>query len=158
MALPGRTTATAVKGIITTVVSANLDPYIDSANELVTEVCASQLAADGVTAFYSTARLELIERWLAAHFYTIFDPRSASEKVSVITQRLQGKIDLGLDSSLYGQNAMRLDTKGGLAAMNNAMKKQEGTLAGRGTIVGGAYWMGTGSYEESQTAEGENSL
>lgn len=150
MALPGRTTAAAVKGIIDTIVTMDLTPFIDSANELVTEVCASQKAADGVTAYYSAGRLELIERWLAAHFYTVFDPRSASEKVSVITQRLQGKIDLGLDSSLYGQNAMRLDTKGGLAAMNNAMKKQQSLLPGRGTIQGGVFWAGEGSYEDTR--------
>jgi len=150
MAFPGRVTAAEVKGIITTVVTAVLDPYIDAANELVTEVCASKKLADGVTAYYSAHRLKSIELWLSAHMYTIFDPRTASEKVSVITQRLQGKIDLGLDSSLYGQNAMRLDTAGGLAAMNNAMKKMGGILAG------GVHWMGRGSYEEAETEEGWN--
>ncbi len=145
MATPGRVTSDEVKGIITVLRSAVLDPYIDSANELVTEVCASKFLADGITQYYSAHRLKMIELWLSAHFYTIFDPRSSSEKVSVITQRLQGKIDLGLDSSLYGQNAMRLDTLGGLAAMNNAQKKKQAALAG------GVYWAGTGSYEEAAT-------
>lgn len=141
MALPGRTTAVAVRGIIDSITTVSMDPYIDAANELVTEVCAPVLLADGVTPRYSAGRLELIERYLGAHFYTIFDPRSASEKVSIITQRLQGKIDLGLDSSLYGQNAMRLDTAGGLAAMNNAMKTQELILPGaRATLAGGVFW------------------
>lgn len=144
-----RVTPAEVKGIITTIVTMDLTPFIDAADYLVTKCCAGVLLADGVTFYYDAPTLKLICLWLSAHAYTIFDPRSASEKVSVITQRLQGKIDLGLDSSLYGQMAMRLDTNGGLAAMNNAMKKQEIQLPGRGTIQGGAYWGGTGSYEDT---------
>lgn len=147
MALPGRVTELEVKAIITVLRTAVLTPYIDFANELVTEVCASKFLADGVTLYYSTYRLKMIELWLSAHAYTIYDPRASSEKVSVITQRLQGKIDLGLDSSLYGQNAMRLDTLGGLAALNNAQKKKQSALAG------GVYWAGTGSYEDSVTED-----
>lgn len=128
-----RTTDSAVRGIIETVVTTSLTPFITAANELVTEICAP--------AGYSETRLELIERWLAAHFYTNLDPRAISEKISVISERFQSKVDLGLNTSHYGQTAMRLDTKGGLAAMNNKMNKA--------TVVidAGFTWLGT-DYDE----------
>lgn len=48
-----------------------LEPYVDSANSLTTDV--SECAIDrGVT--LSAAKLELIERWLSAYFYTRMDP------------------------------------------------------------------------------------
>ena len=55
---------------------AAMEPFITVANELVTEVCTGDA---GPTTAYTASRLELIERWLAAHFYAIRDPRVSSE-------------------------------------------------------------------------------
>jgi len=136
--LPGRTTADAVRAIIQTIKSVDLDPYIDAANELVSERCTgifpgtldtlnkqdlpSYVPAPGGFQ-YSAYRLELIERWLSAHFYAVMDPRSVMEGAGSVKQELQGKVDLGLRSSLYGQQAMRLDTQGALAILDNSMNK-----------------------------------
>lgn len=133
MSLPGRTTPTLVRGINGEIGDdADLNPFIDAANELVTEKCT----ASG----YSVERLEKIERWLAAHFHCVNEPRAQRERVGTITVEPQGKVDIGLDNSLYGQMAMRLDTAGNLALMNNAMKTQKGLL---GTITPGVRWLGT---------------
>lgn len=143
MSLPGRVTAAQVRKIIqidTATVNksaVDLDEFIDTANELVTEKCAP--------AGYTTSRLASIEKWLAAHFYCVLSPRTTMEKVGSIRQQFEDKVDLGLDLTRYGQMAMRLDTAGGLALMNNAMKTQKGLLPGPSgkTIKPGIRWMGT---------------
>ena len=103
-------------------------PFIAVANELVTECCSSD--------DYTSTRLELIERWLSAHFYTVRDPRAESEKAGSVSERFQSKVDLGFDTSHYGQMAMRLDTEGCFAALNERMKK------GKQATVG-VTWLGT---------------
>lgn len=130
MSLPGRTTASLVRAINGEIgTDADLDPFIDVANELVTELCT----ASG----YSDARLEKIERWLAAHFFCVDEPRNTRERVGGIAVSPQGKVDLLFDNSLYGQHAKLLDTAGNLAALEIRIKK------GLRRIVPGIRWMGT---------------
>ena len=123
-----RTTSILVGGIIELDASITVTPFIDTANAFVTECCAG--------AGYDAARLELIERWLAAHCYTVRDMRAESEKAGPVSEKKQSKVDLGFDTSHYGQMAMRLDTKGGLARLNESSK------SGGGTPVG-VSWLGT---------------
>lgn len=112
--MANRTTEDAVTEIIDVDENIDLAPFITTANSLVTEVC------EGVG--YTAARLELIERWLSAHFYAIRDPRVDSEKAGPVSQKYQYKVDLGLSVTTYGQMAMTLDTAGGLAKLNAATK------------------------------------
>lgn len=133
-----RTTAPQVKGIIETdatiiVVDADLDPFIEVANELVTEKCTGDAGPDPA---YTATRLELIERWLAAHFYAIRDPRTTNEKAGPVGAAYESKVDLGLDLTRYGQQAKILDTNGGLATLDQATKDGK-----RRTV--GASWLGT---------------
>ena len=108
-------------------------PFITVANELVTECCTGD---NGPATAYSDDRLELIERFLAAHFYTNRDPRLTDERAGSVGGSYQSKVDLGFDTSHYGQTAMRLDTNGGLAALN-------ATTTGGGKTRVGAFWAGT---------------
>jgi len=115
-----RTTATNVKKIIevdTSIIAtdADLDPFIDTANELVTELCTG---SNGPKLAYSATRLELIERWLTAHFYAIRDPRAKSEKAGSVGVTYQEKVDLNFSVTTYGQQAILLDTNGALARLN----------------------------------------
>lgn len=124
-----RTTAELVGQIVEVDEDISLAPFIESANALVTEICAP------VTT-YTAARLELIERWLSAHFYCIREERPVLEKADVVSERAQSKVDLGFDVTHYGQMAMRLDTNGGLAALNEEAKT--------GTLPSGfVTWLGT---------------
>jgi hypothetical protein len=123
-----RTTAALVAAIIEVDPSIDLDPFIFTASELVTEVCA--------IAGYTVERLELIERWLSAHFYAIRDPRTTNEKAGSVGASYESKVDLNLALTRYGQQAMLLDTQGGLAALNKS-------LAGGGRIVASVAWLGT---------------
>lgn len=131
-----RTTALAVGGIIDVDAGDDLTPYIETANLLVTDVCTSS--------GYSSAKLELIERWLASHAYDVNRPREQAEAVnpgpSVSYERV--KVDLGLHNTKYGQMAMFLDTAGNLAALQNALnvvKKNPTALTG----VPESRWLGT---------------
>ena len=110
-----RTTSTAVGGIIEVDADITLTPFIDAANVLVTECCS--------TDDYTTAELTRIELWLSAHFYTVRDMRAEMEKAGPVSEKKQSKVDLGFNSSHYGQMAMRLDHVGGLAVLNDRILK-----------------------------------
>lgn len=131
-----RTNSTNVGKIIEVDTSIDLAPFIEVANDLVTECCADALKADGTTAFYSGEQLEQIERWLAAHFYAIRDPRASDEKAGTVSQTIESKVDLGLNVTRYGQMALRIDRAGGLAALEAAAK-------GGGVVTASAVWLGT---------------
>lgn len=133
-----RTTRTLIGQIIELDVSivpddASMAPFIEIASELVTEFCTG---ANGPRTPYTEQRLEIIERWLAAHFYTTRDPRASAETAGAVSVTYQSRVDLGFDSSHFGQAAMRLDTNGGLAKLNENSKK-----GGRPSV--GAVWLGT---------------
>jgi hypothetical protein len=129
-----RTTAAAVAGIIEVDTSISLTPFIETASELVTECCED--------AEYTATRLELIERWLSAHFYAVRDQRASSETAGRVSESKQTKVDLGFDVTVYGQQAMRLDTAGGLAALDK--RTQKGKVAAVGMT-----WLGT-DYDEDE--------
>jgi hypothetical protein len=137
VAIPGRTTRDLVEGIIdidSDLVS--LDPFISAANELVTNICG--------IAGYTIDLFQQIETWLTAHFYCVLDPRSSQEQAGSVQQQLQGKIDLGLKNSLYGQMAMRLDYKGYLAVWDNGLVKYAKPPIGLIPAGGiGVFWAGS---------------
>jgi len=128
-----RTNAVNVALVIEVDTNIALDVFIDTANELVTEMCTGD---NGPAVDYTATRLELIERWLAAHFYAIRDTRPSSEKAGPVGVAYQHKVDLNLANTMYGQQAMTLDTNGGLATLNK--QTEEGTQR---TV--GFTWLGT---------------
>jgi len=132
-----RTTSSAVEEIIEVDSSIDLDPFIETASALVDKHCAAANSA------YTAAELELIERWLSAHFYAIRDPRSLIDYLGKLSSTIESKVDLGLNVTRYGQMAMILDSYGGLAALNENMINK----GGRRVI--GITWLG----EESETLE-----
>jgi len=125
-----RTTNALVEAIIEVESGIVLTPFIAAANTLVTKFC-TDLDED-----YTAAELQQIETWLAAHFYTVRDPRADEERAGPVSQRLQSKVDLGLSTSHYGQMAMTLDYYGGLSALNESIKN------GTSNTVG-MTWLGT---------------
>ena len=111
-----RTTDAAVQGIIDTDATIPLTPFIETANNLVTELCTATPPG------YDATKLELIERWLSAHFYAVRDPRTVAETAGSVSDTFRGKVALHLDQTVYGQQAMLLDTFGNLASLNLRMK------------------------------------
>src|SRR4051794_18310599 len=112
------TTAPLVAGIINVKAGVDVQPYIDSAHAIVIGVCTSSL--------YTMDLLELIERWLSAHFYDINYPRNYLATAggtggSATEQKESVKTELGLNNTKYGQQALRVDIYGSLAAFENSM-------------------------------------
>jgi len=120
-----RTTSEFVAAIIEVDVTIPLDPFMTIANELVTELCSA--------AGYSTERMELIERWLSAHFYTNRDPRPVREEAGPVSATYQSKVALNLATSHYGQTAMMLDTAGGLSELSRDLRRQTLSVSWLGT-------------------------
>jgi hypothetical protein len=99
----------------------SLDPFIDTAALLVDDIveCAT---ARGVV--LTDARLELIERWMAAHFYKQSDQAETSRSTGGASASFQGQTGLYLDGTKYGQTAKLLDTSGCLATIAGATGRQ----------------------------------
>lgn len=138
-----RVNSVEVQEIIEVQSSFDLTPVITIANELVTQFCTG----DAVSSVYTSTRLKEIERWLAAHFYTVYEPRAESEKAGSVSQKLQSKVDLGLNSSHYGQTAMLLDHQGGLSRHSYATK------TGRKTSGAGISYLGTLTDDQARQQE-----
>jgi hypothetical protein len=106
--MANRTTATAVKVILDTdLTDAQITAFITTANALVDD----QLLNKGL----SSTILTEIEKWLAAHLASIRDQRVSRESIGdEYSATYQGKTDMGLEATLYGQTALALDTTGTL--------------------------------------------
>jgi hypothetical protein len=106
----------------------SLSPFIDTATLLVNRVatCATQ---KGQT--LSTEELEIIERWLAAHFYTMSDKALTQKNTADSGGTFHGQTAMHLDASLYGQTAQGFDISGCLTALTKPQLKQVG-----------AFWLG----------------
>jgi len=127
-----RTTATAVEGILQESPSLTLTPFIETASYLVDKCCENATQADG-TDWYDATDLELIERWLSAHFYHIAATRPNREEAGSVAETMRSKVDLKLNLTHYGGQAMLLDVAGGLTNLNN-----KGVA-----IAAGVTWLGT---------------
>lgn len=128
-----RTTAAQVEAIIDWNAAIDVAPFIEIANNLVTRMCAGSIFG------YDNSTLELIERWLAAHYYTIRDKdvRANSEGAGDANQNMGDVRGKGLESTPYGQQVMVFDSQGALAALNKRMT--EGVPPKPGAI-----WLGRG--------------
>ncbi len=123
-----RTTDAKVKEILEVRDTIKLTAFIEVANTLVTDYIVTECAAS-----YSATKLEQIERWLAAHFYSVRDRRLSEEQTGKSSGIYQGRTDMGFDSTQYGQTAKMLDTDGCLAKLD----------ATKGKRKIGANWAGT---------------
>jgi len=115
-----RTTDEAVRGIIEFDEDIDADPFILAASSMVDDHCTDS--------DYSDAKLEIIERWLAAHFVAILVKQVTGERAAVVSQNFALPVSLKLDGTTYGQQAMLLDSDGNLAAHNERLKKGEGKV------------------------------
>lgn len=88
-----------------------IDQFIDMSSTFVDEELD---VADGGL---SAARLKDIETLLAAHYYSLRGGRGplAAETISDASERYHNIFDSGLKATVYGQQAIELDTTGRLA-------------------------------------------
>jgi len=104
--MAARVTDADVKAIFDTAMDTT--PFITTANLIVDE----ELVSFGLT----EARLTEIEKYLAAHFACLKDPRIAKEKIGDAENTYQVvKAGNGLEGTSYGQQVQLLDSTGRLA-------------------------------------------
>jgi hypothetical protein len=111
--MASRVNDTEVKEIITT--SLDTTPFIIAANALVTEILGDDTTI-GAT------MLKEIERWLAAHFTAISDPRAHTESLGEASVKYalaiyNGPGGLELKSTPYGQQVLILDFTGKMSRL-----------------------------------------
>ena len=96
----------------------DLTPYITIANSLIEKVIVAQFPDA-----HTEDHLKEIERWLSAHFAAIRYTRTSSESIGEVKESYQYKVDLDLRCTMYGQQAIILDTSG---ALNTLLKRPAG--------------------------------
>ena len=96
---------------------ASLQPPIDTAANLVDKIAAADSGGQ-----LDDSSLELIERYLAAHFYGHLDQMLQSKSTGGAGGSFMGRTDLGFDGTLYGQTAKRLDVTGYLVNLDLAQR------------------------------------
>ena len=119
-----RTTEAAVSGIIEVDSDISLTPFIETGSNLTDRVAAASSPPSATT-------LELIERYLSAHCYTLRAPRPVSERAGSVGETVQSRVDLGLKTSHYGQMAITLDTTGTLKAISEGTRSASVTWVGK---------------------------
>lgn len=94
----------------------NLQPFIDAAELIVARVvtCA---AKKGIT--LSAEEQATLTKYLAAHFYGSADQYYTARRTGRASGSFMGQSGLGLDGTLYGQNAKLLDPSRCLAGMDS---------------------------------------
>jgi hypothetical protein len=132
-----RTDDALVGGIVELDEDITVTPFITAANLLVNRICVPAKDADGDPYYTDEEELTIIETWLAAHFYCVRDARTQFEGVGPLMTRFQTQVDLNLNVTEYGQQAMLLDTSGKLAEFNRTLEK--GPIKRRVGVT----WLGT---------------
>lgn len=98
----------------------DMDTYIETANAMVDDLA---LCADAKGLPLTAERLELIERWLAAHSYKQSDKDYIARSTASASGTFAGKTEMYLESTLYGQTAVNLDTSGCLSTVAGGARK-----------------------------------
>lgn len=113
-----RTTSTAVQAILKWDYDRKTDltPFIESASALIDDVATCAIAK-GQT--INAIRLELLERWTAAHVYMEMKRQFAARSVqgAVTGGSFTGQFQMYFEKTTYGQMAMVLDTTGCLKSL-----------------------------------------
>jgi len=125
-----RTTIQAVRDIIGTDEDLSITPFIRTAN-----ILTNWLDGQDTDNELDDDTLTEIETWLAAHFYAHRDQLLASANTGASGGSFQGDTGKNLDSTLYGQTAMLLDTTGNLTRLSLGVEdgKKTASLTWAGT-------------------------
>ena len=105
------------------VTSAEVQEILDTTITLTAFITAATLLVDQhlLDADLPTALLKEIERWLAAHFACMLDPRLRDMHKGDTSATFElGRQGLGLQATTYGQQALALDASGLLALASTA--------------------------------------
>ena len=107
-----------------------------STPSLVPFIMAGHSVVESVITSDDEDMLTTVETWLAAHFYAVKDMRAASESAGPVSTSYQHQLGLGLDCTMYGQQAKLLDSTGQLAAWDKRLQRGQRKRTG-------ITWLGT---------------
>jgi hypothetical protein len=144
-----RTTADAVKAVLLPGNDYDLErapsltPFIDTASIFVDRIAARAVVQELTI---TVTELEVIERWLAAHFYAVSDRPFAFKGEDGAQANFDGKTEKGLEATLYGQTATLLDPTDLLDEIESEAAVDDRPLAFR--TAGGA-WLGRRPSEQT---------
>lgn len=91
----------------------DVTPFIDSASSIVDTLAAKASPS------LSVSQLEIIERWLSAHFYTAYDQMFTNKTTGKASAGFMDTGGEGFCGTPYGKMAVRLDPTRYLAALDN---------------------------------------
>lgn len=139
-----RTTDELVRGVCNLSAGVDTTPFIDDANLLVDAHCTNS--------GYTEGHLTRIETWLAAHL-ALCAKKLNQQSVQLgmgVGESYAVRVDLGLKQTVQGQQAMRFDWAGNLAAIDNALNKVQADLPAdpAGGVRRMIHWLGTDPDEE----------
>lgn len=103
----------------------SLNPFIETASALVDDVAICARARGKPL---NSTRLEIIERWLAAHFYVMNDQAYSQKQTERASGRFQGQTGMYLEASKYGQTAVNLDSSGCLYSIASGTRRVAGLI------------------------------
>lgn len=87
----------------------SLLPYVDIASSVVDDVVACAAARGSPL---SAVKQELVERWLAAHYYKSSDQQYASKNTAGAGASFSGQTGKGIEGTKYGLAALDADPSG----------------------------------------------
>ena len=121
-------------------VEAILGDHFKSGDDLTAFIATASALVDWVDdcdtdGLLDSTTLELIERWLSAHYYLHSNQILSEEKTGKASGKYQGQTGFGLKNTIYGQAALSLDVSGCLAKRNEELEK--------GVKSAGLEWLGT---------------
>lgn len=137
MPAPYRTTTEAVVSVLAPGkeydlrLNPSLAPFMDAAQALTNRVAS--LALQRLAGGYQSSELEVIERYLAAHFYLTSDKAYANKSDGGASASFMQQTGKRLDQTPHGQTALNLDYLGVLNGINsNARARMVGLAGSRG--------------------------
>jgi hypothetical protein len=92
--------------------------FIDTASAIVDDVVVSSASRLPPSMTLTPLKQELIERWLACHYYAQFDQLYAMKTTVGASATFQGQTTMSIESTRYGQSAINLDFSGTLSAIS----------------------------------------
>lgn len=113
-----RTTSAAVRDVLLrdydSLDCPGLAPFVEKASVMTDDVatCAARKGQP-----YSAAKLELVERYLAAHAYAMSDRTYSQRSTLRASGTFNGKTGMYLEATFYGQQAKELDNLGCLESV-----------------------------------------
>lgn len=108
-----RTEECEVRAAIETDPDISINTYMTNAG-IVTDQVSSEATKLGITV--TTGILKLIETYISAHFYALFEQQSHEEDTGKARNKFQGKTNMYFEATLWGQQAIALDPTGFLSS------------------------------------------